>query len=280
MSGRRIAARGAAVVAAVSLAAGYAVPAGGSTVAKRAGLIAIEAHDGIDVVPAAGGQVRKIPGTLPGDGNPVWSPDGKQMSFERKRNGNWDIWVMNADGSGQRQLTFSRSADDFARWAPNGHRLVFQSARRGTEAVFVVNVETGAARRVTQPGKHPYWLANGRIMFAWDGDLYSVRPSGADRSLQATDLGGAISATASRDGHEIVYVTYSGIFTAHINGLRGSQLTANPNDDDPVFSPDARWVGFDRGNFVYVIRADGSQKNPEKVATGCCPDWSMTAKLP
>jgi len=39
------------------------------------------------------------------DGLPAWSPDGRKIAFESKRDDNGEIYVMNADGSEQRKLT-------------------------------------------------------------------------------------------------------------------------------------------------------------------------------
>jgi TolB protein len=36
---------------------------------------------------------------------PLWSPDGQKIAFTSKRDGNWDVYLMNPDGSGQRNLT-------------------------------------------------------------------------------------------------------------------------------------------------------------------------------
>ena len=48
------------------------------------------------------------------DASPVWSPDGRRIAFDSDRDGNWEVYVMNADGYGVTRLTFN----DAARWVP------------------------------------------------------------------------------------------------------------------------------------------------------------------
>ncbi len=48
--------------------------------------------------------------------NPVWSPDGKQIAFQTSRDGNFEVYVMNADGSNQRRLTNHSDWDGWPSW--------------------------------------------------------------------------------------------------------------------------------------------------------------------
>ncbi|MCH8349239.1 MAG: PD40 domain-containing protein, partial [Chloroflexi bacterium] len=51
-------------------------------------------------------------------GEPVWSPDGSQIAFVSARDGNHEIYVMNADGSGQTRLTNNTAIDFDPDWGP------------------------------------------------------------------------------------------------------------------------------------------------------------------
>ena len=47
-----------------------------------------------------------------------WSPDGKQIAFTSDRDGNGEIYVMNADGSNQTRLTSDPADDYYPSWSP------------------------------------------------------------------------------------------------------------------------------------------------------------------
>ena len=75
------------------------------------------------------------------DTRPAWSPDNKQIAFTSNRDGNYDIYVIDADGTNERQVTTNTEKDDFAIWHPNGRQLFVVSERNGKNDLFLVNVD-------------------------------------------------------------------------------------------------------------------------------------------
>ena len=68
----------------------------------------------------------------PGDDySPRWSPDGKKIAFISKRNGNPEIYVMDADGKNVTRLTYNTAKDDSLDWSPDGKQILFSSNRNG-----------------------------------------------------------------------------------------------------------------------------------------------------
>ena len=80
---------------------------------------------------------------------PAWSPDGSQLAFTSNRDGNSELYLMNADGKNLRRLTNHPGIDTSPTWSPQGHQLAFVSDRSGSLQVYVVGVDGTGLRRIT-----------------------------------------------------------------------------------------------------------------------------------
>ena len=72
---------------------------------------------------------------------PSFSPDGKQIAFTSNRDGNFEVYLMNADGSSLRRVTNHPERDDYPMWHPDGKRLVMVSEREGRHDLYLVSVD-------------------------------------------------------------------------------------------------------------------------------------------
>jgi TolB protein len=120
---------------------------------------------------------------LAGDGFwPRWSPDGRRIVFATARDGDLEIYVMDADGSNQTRLTRSPGLDTFPAWSPDGTRIAFVSRRDGNPDLYVMRADGTDVRRLTEHperDEQPAWHPDGRrLVFVGerDGafDLYLV----------------------------------------------------------------------------------------------------------
>ena len=71
--------------------------------------------------------------------------DGTKIAFTSDRDGNNEIYVMNAqDGSNQTRLTDNPASDEFPSWSPDGVKIAFTSDRDGNTEIYVMNAQDGS----------------------------------------------------------------------------------------------------------------------------------------
>ncbi len=80
------------------------------------------------------------------DTAPTLSPDGQKIAFMSRRSGNWEIYIINTDGSGWQRLTDNPAQDGLPTWSPDGKALAFVSDRGGSWAIWAM-VPTGKDQR-------------------------------------------------------------------------------------------------------------------------------------
>ena len=71
--------------------------------------------------------------------DPMYSPDGMKLAFISTHDGDPEIFVMNADGSGIRKLTDNTAVDAAPSWSPDGGKIVFTSDRSGSFELYRMN---------------------------------------------------------------------------------------------------------------------------------------------
>lgn len=149
----------------------------------------------LHVMDANGANVRQV-GPL-GSSWGSWSPDGKRIAFssltEKWKEGDpIELCVMNADGSGFRQLTNKQGQNEAADWSPDGRTLVFNSNRDGNDEIYSFDLETGRTRNLTNhkeadlrpafspDGKQIVFLSmRGRCLHVMDANGQNIRPLSA-----------------------------------------------------------------------------------------------------
>jgi dipeptidyl aminopeptidase/acylaminoacyl peptidase len=72
------------------------------------------------------------------------------IAYTSDQDGDFEIWVMNADGSGQYKLTDNNAVDGSLAWSPDGNQIAFITNRDGNDEVYVMNADGSNVRRLTQ----------------------------------------------------------------------------------------------------------------------------------
>ena len=116
---------------------------------------------------------------------PSWSPDGRRLAVVLTRDGNSQIYLINADGSGAPSRVSNSSAiDTEPNFSPDGQLLLFTSDRGGSPQIYGMPASGGAARRLTFEGTY-----NVSPRFSPDGKTFAfVQRSGSRFNIAVQDL--------------------------------------------------------------------------------------------
>jgi Tol biopolymer transport system component len=227
-----------------------------------------------------------------------WSPDGTQILFASDRGGDYDLYVMNADGSGVRRLTRTGKQDEVAPvWSPDGNSIacLCGPSDGNTTDVCVMNADGSGETNLTPEDPDVddvVWSPDGtRLAFGmplWPEEIWVMAPDGSGKqnlSNNPADDGGI---AYSPDGTMIAFRSDRDGKKNQIYILRLSNSYVYPLTDNdlvnvqPGWSPDSTWVVFlsakSLGEFdyeIYAVRIDGEgltnlTSNPAK---DMGPDW-------
>ena len=276
-------------------------PQGGGDLVGKSGDIYVVRSDGSGLTRLAHGSGHSFI-----RGGAAWSPDGSQIAFIRgqafDRAG---VWVMKADGSGQRLVTRSKKAlGPGLAWSP-GTQLVFSNLERDDVlALLAVNADGSGLRHVTPAGRppsldeQPAWAPDGRIFFdredADSSEICSVKADGSglthvtaapqptsfslspdgqwlllwDRTRDAL-----VRVPASGEGERVVLVDkLSRYIPRYSPSFYAVASSWSPDGSQIAFAADgSRWS---KPSALYVVNADGSglHKVPN-TSNGWNPVW-------
>jgi Tol biopolymer transport system component len=124
------------------------------------------------------------------DTGAAWSPDGQKIAFTTTRDGNSEIYVMNANGTGQTNLTNNTATESGADWSPDGQKIAFASRRDGNAEIYVMNADGTNPKRLTTNSTSdfsPAWSPDGqKLAFRTnrDGNGYEIYVMNADGTSQ------------------------------------------------------------------------------------------------
>ena len=234
---------------------------------------------------------------------PKWSPDGTKIAYSANPKGNYDIFIMNADGSNITPVTTSPKAEIEHAWFPNGKRIAFTiEQRKGFRkrfSLWMIDLQSQRINRILSEFEGSSSLPNfspnapliaftGKKTIGWDVFMYDRR----SKEIEALTEGGkACRAHFSRDGRRIAYVSAKAdgngdIWLMNPDGSGKMRLTERDDTSDyfPCWSPDGRTIVFssslehriDRGNWsLFLVDVKTKEILPlfDSPGRDVFPDW-------
>ena len=206
---------------------------------------------------------------------------GSKILFQSNRDGRWQIYMMNADGSDQKNISNDKFNNNFVSCSAKGDLIAFVSDRDGNEEIYTMKPDGSSLKRLTnEPGRdiHPYITPDGkRILFnsARDNspnfEIYSINTDGTNLIRLTKSVDEKTCARLSPDGSRIVYLEGSAalrndeIVVTDSRGQYARNVTNSAAAEGwPVWSPDGQRIYYcsdDSGTFcIYEMKYDGSQK--------------------
>ena len=194
-----------------------------------------------------------------------------RIAFVSDRDGRNEVYVMNADGSGQTRLT--TTGGDGPSFSADGALIAYRD--NSTNGITVMNADGSGRRQVTDhpAGENivddePAFAPSGaEIVFVstrgGERDLYVVALDGSGIRRLTTNAAAETQPAFSPDGSRIVFADGAGIHTVDPNGGGRATLSSSSADSSPTFSPDGSLVAFNRvdssGSYdIHVMKADGT----------------------
>jgi hypothetical protein len=240
-------------------------------------------QSGEDVVAIAPDGTRRR--LLTGAGDAVYSPDGTLVAFSREG----DLWIANADGSGQRRLaTTPRVSEWGPAWTPDGKALAYTALVDGARQIRLIPLPTGPSVRIAAGGGEdwsPSVSRDGALAFVSNRSgspvVYVANEDGTgarafDAAPAATPPADVRDLAWSPDGHRLAYTVQADDGSASIDVDDGTAEVpvGAAGGRHPVWSPGGTRIAYDDGDgALSSVAADGTDLR--SLGAGRPLDWHV-----
>ena len=212
-----------------------------------------------------------------------------RIVFSSNRDGDWDIYSMDANGDNVVQLTNHPATDEAPVCSPDGRRIAFKSERGDTPDLYVMDSDGSNVVRLTRDNfreGRPSWMPDGtKFAFAsfrfvvGNWEIYVMDADGNDPINLTNHKWHDVKPSWSPDGNEMAFASYRTgafndphhIFVMNADGKGRRNLTADTQlrfNSNPSWSPDGHRISFNSRRFfapdgfrndIFVITADGKE---------------------
>jgi len=248
-------------------------------------------------------QLKKLTDNSWEDEYPLWSLDRKKIAFTANPRGNYDIFVMNEDGSGITQITTSQKDEIEHAWFPDGTKIAYtEQVKRGFGRHFtlwMIDLKSRKTEKIIPEFQGSSALPNfspitplmgftGKKMIGWDVFVYDL---GKKEYRSLTEGGKSCRPHFSKDGEKIAYVSSvadgkGDIWVMNPDGSDKTRITERDETYDyfPSWSPDGKYIVFcsdfqhslQKGHWaLYLVKVNTKRVIPLFKSPGrdLFPDW-------
>jgi len=212
----------------------------------------------------------------------AYSPDGTLVAFAR----GGDLWLANADGSGQRRLVSTPNVVEYGpSWLPSGRAIVYTASIAGRRQIRIVPLPFGTTKRLAPSDAEEYGAtasAAGRIAFVSTRNgapaVFVAQPDGSmptpfDTTGPAQPLTDPYDLAWSPDGTKLAYDATLADGTTGLVVDDGTTQTVIGAGENPVWSPSGTRIAVSTAAGLVSVATDGS--DPRDLGTGTPRDWRV-----
>jgi TolB protein len=213
--------------------------------------------------------------------SPAVSPDGRWVAFTSERSGTSQLYVIAADGTGERQVTRGPQGAAAPQWTGDARRLRYAQFADNITHIFEVDPDGQHEREVVAvPGRSPRLTSDGtRVVYgggtSWTATELMVAGvrDGVPQSPRMINDGKSVAWNAawSPDGRRIAFTGRDPeglqVFVVNADGTGLRQVTHHAKADGgaqvPAWSADGQWLAYqsntaDHRAWIWIVRADGT----------------------
>jgi len=239
------------------------------------------------------GNTRTLISDAKDDAEPDWHPVTQQLTFQSNREGNYDIFISDADGRNVKNLTQTRDKDErMPDWSPDGQSIVYEIGDGVNNGeIRVLNIATNRSTMLAT-GRAPVWSPDGKYVAYmqkqpsgyWQIYVQNVRDN-TSRILTHNNEHCRFPAW-SEDGVWIAYNTYVfssaprgqtyDIWRMQADGSGSPQrLTTTGDSGRPTWSADGKRIVYNHGEYLYLLDVNGKTSiRLNHTDNGWAPDWA------
>ncbi|MFH1336882.1 MAG: dockerin type I domain-containing protein, partial [Candidatus Zixiibacteriota bacterium] len=219
-----------------------------------------------------------------------------KIAFYSERDGNYEIYSMDMDGSGLERLTNNSAQDVCPAFSYDGSKIAFASNVDGNYEIYIMNYDGSDLQQLTNtPGNEmdPDWSPDGaRMVYSvfntWDnGDIFMMNADGSNQHQLVNDPADDMMPVWSPDGDEIMFSAKRDgnyeIYVMDTTGNNQQRLTYSSLDEvRPRWSPDGTKIAYavvDHSSMtgqIHLMHADGSGDTvlTDQAGLNEAPCWS------